>query len=136
MKQYASDKVSVILGGTPITGWMDGSFLEIGFNNDLAAPHVGADGAGTMVVNADRSGSAALTLKQDSLSNAVLTGLMSTNANFPIIVKDNNGNSLYTGAGAFIQTPPRSIFAQEIQGRVWTIAILKLTMIEGGNADV
>jgi hypothetical protein len=136
MKQYGADKVSVIVNGTPITGFADGSFVTVARNVESATLHVGADGVGTKIVNADKSGTITIRLVQSSLSNAVLSALEATNANFPVIVKDTNGLSLHSGAKAFVSAPPSSEYAQEMSPREWTIMVEALIHFEGGNADV
>lgn len=135
MKEYASDKVSVILGGVPITGFMDGSKITVARTVESAALHVGADGEGTKVVNADKSGTVVIRLGQSSLSNSILSTFEATNANFPVIVKDTNGLSLHSGAKAFVSKTPDSEYAQEFSAREWTITVAKLIHFEGGSAD-
>ncbi len=136
MKEYGAAKVSVVVNGTPITGFMDGSEVTVARNGESATLHMGADGKGTKVVNADKSGTITLRLAQSSLSNAVLSVLEATNANFAVIVKDTNGNSLHSGAKAFVSTPPSSEYAQEVSPREWTIMVETLIHFEGGNPDV
>ncbi len=136
MKEYGAKKVSVVLNGTPITGFADGSMVTVARTVESATLHMGADGRGTKVVNADKSGTVTLRLAQSSLSNAVLSTLEATNATFPVIIKDTNGNSLHSGAKAFISAPPSSEYAQELSPREWTIMVEALIHFEGGNPDV
>lgn len=136
MKEYGAKKVSVVVNGTPITGFMDGSQVTVARNVESSTMHIGADGKGTKVVNADKSGSVVIRLAQSSLSNAVLSALEATNATFPIIIKDTNGNSLHSGAKAFISAPPSSEYAQELSPREWTIMVEALIHFEGGSPDV
>lgn len=136
MTKYSSKDVSIIVNGTPITGVMDGEFVTVTPSVDPAALHVGGDGAATMVVNADESASIAITLKQTSPSNAVLSALRATKATFAVAIKDNSGTSIHTGAGAFISGATVVSYGQEITGRVWTIAVGKLIDYIGGNPDV
>ena len=136
MNQYGSKSVSVIVNGTPITGFMDGEFVTVTPTVEPAALHVGADGEATKVDNADQSGTAVLRLKQTSLSNAVLSALRATKATFPIIVKDTGGTSFDSGAKAFISGAVAITYGQELAGREWTISIGKLISFSGGNPDI
>ena len=135
MEQYAADKVSIIVDGTPITGYAEGAFVDIARAVESATLYVGADGKGAMVINPNKSGTIVIRLKQTSLSNALLTLLEATKAIFPVIVKDTTGNSLHTGAKAFISGMPASSYAQELNAREWTIMVESLIHIEGGSPD-
>ena len=136
MKSYASDKVSVIFNGTPITGLMDGTAVTVGRNVDSAAMHIGFGGEGTVVWSSDKSGIITLRLKQTSLSNAVLSAAEATRLVGPVIIKDTNGNSLHSGAKAVVSAMPYSEYAQELSVREWTIMVEALIHFEGGNPDV
>jgi hypothetical protein len=136
MKEYGAKQVSVIVNGTPITGAADGVFATVARNVESSTLHIGADGIGTKVDNADKSGTITLRLAQSSPSNAVLSALEATSAVFPVIVKDTNGNSLHSGAKAFIGTMPSSDYAQELSMREWVIQVEALIHFEGGNPDV
>ena len=136
MKKYAADGVSVIANGTPLTGFAEGSFVTVARAVESATLAIGADGKGTMVVNPNKSGTITVRLQQTSLSNAVLTTLEATKAVFAVIIKDTNGNSLHSGAKAFVSSMPSSDYAQEVSAREWTIMVEALIHFEGGNADV
>ena len=136
MTKYGSKDVSFIANGTPATAVMDGEFLVITPSVDPAVLHVGGDGEGTMVVNADESATIAVTLKQTSPTNAVYSALRAAKAVFPVIVKDNSGISIHTGAKAFISGATVVSYGQAITGRVWTFSVAKLVDFSGGNPDV
>lgn len=136
MNEYGSKSVSVVVNGTPITGFMDGEFITVTPSVDPAALHVGADGAATKVINADESGTIVLRLKQTSLSNAVLSALRATKATFVVIVKDTKGTSIHSGAKAFISGATAVSYGQEITGREWTISVGTLVDFSGGNPNV
>ena len=133
MEQYSADKVSIIVDGTPITGYAEGAFVDVARAVESAKLYMGADGKGVMVINPDKSGTIVIRLKQTSLSNRVLTFLEATSAIFPVIVKDTNGDSLHAGAKAFVSSMPASSYAQELNAREWTIMVESLIHIEAGN---
>ena len=136
MQQYSADNVSIIVDGTPITGFAEGAFVDVARAVESATLYMGADGKGAMVINPNKSGTVTIRLAQTSLSNAFLTALEAVKSVFPIIVKDTNGNSLHTGAKAFISSMPTSSYAQELNSREWVIMVESLIHIEGGNAAV
>ena len=96
MKQYSADNVSIIVDGTPITGFADGAFADIARAVESATLFVGADGEATVVYNPNKSGSIVVRLAQTSPSNAVLSLLEATRTVFAVIVKDTNGNGRIT----------------------------------------
>lgn len=136
MQQYAADNVSVIANGVPLTGFAEGAFVDVARAVESATLYMGADGKGTMVINPNKSGTITVRLSQASLSNSVLSALEATKAVFPVIVKDTNGNSLHSGAKAFVSSMPTSVYAQELNGREWIITVEALIHFEGGNPDV
>ena len=119
-----------------MTGFMDGTVVTVARNVDSGDILVGADGKGTAVWNADKSGVITLTLKQTSLSNAVLSALEATRASFPVIIKDLNGYSLHSGAKAIVSAMPSSDYAQDLSARVWVLKVESLVHFEGGNPDI
>ena len=132
---YSSKEVSVIVNGTPLTGVMDGEFLSITPSVDPTTHHVGGDGEVTFVDSADESAAVAVTLKQTSLSNAVLSALRAAKTTFSIVVKDNSGASIHTGAKARITGATVVSYGQEVTGRVWTFTVAKLVDFIGGNPE-
>ena len=65
---YDFKKVSVIINGVFITGFMDGEPIQVEKNEDDVIPHVGAGGDVTYAESADQTGTITITLKQTSSS--------------------------------------------------------------------
>jgi hypothetical protein len=136
---YDPAEVTVGIGGAIMSGYTDGTFVEIARNEATWNSVVGADGIVTRGKTNNRSGTLTLTLKQSSPSNDILSALLVadelTNGSvFPVIVKDLSGNSLYFSAQAYITTFPSSTFSKDITDRSWVIFLADCDMFVGSNA--
>ena len=138
-KTYSPKKVSVIVAGVIMAGYAEGSFISVERSADAFTKVVGSDGEVGRVHSADRSGRITLTLQQTSESNDVLSALQiadefSLTGKFPVIVKDNNGTSLYHGMDAWIVKSPNAEYSNSMSPREWMIDVADLTAFSGGNS--
>ena len=123
-----------------MSGFSDGTFLEIDRDEPTWNKIVGADGYVTRGKTNNFSGSLTLTLKQSSPSNDVLSGFMaldevSNSAIVPILIKDLSGNSTYFAAQGWIKQYANSTFGKEINDREWTVDLADLDLFVGSNAE-
>jgi secreted protein with Ig-like and vWFA domain len=137
---YDPKAVIITIGGVPMSGFSDGTFVEIVRDEATWSKIVGADGFVTRGKTNNFSGTLTLTLKQSSPSNDVLSGFIIsdelTNAVIiPILVKDLSGNSTYFAAQGWVQAYANSTFGKEINDREWTIALANLDLFVGSNAE-
>lgn len=114
---YDPKKVSVIVDGQFIVGFMDGTFVNTEKNEDNIIPHIGAQGDVTYTESADNTGLITLTLKQNSSSLPFLRSLATQKRNFSVQVIDaNDGNFKAGGTQCRIQKTPSQEFGAEISG--------------------
>lgn len=137
-KTYDPKSVSLIIGGHIVSGYDDGTFVEVARNNDTFALVSGADGETTRAKSNDKSGTISITLLQTSLSNDVLSGFaqadeLSNGGTFTVLLKDNNGNTLCSSAIAWVQKVADSAFGKEQNSRTWIIETGELQMFIGGT---
>lgn len=101
-------KVSLIVGGTFITGYMDGTMISTEKNEDNVVPHVGAQGDVTFTESADETGTITITLKQTSSSLPFLVSLANEKKEFATQVVDSNANKFKAGGNEcrILKTPP------------------------------
>ena len=128
VRTYDPKQVIITVGGVPMSGFSDGTFLEIDRNEPTWNMVVGADGLVTRGKTNNFSGTMTLTLKQSSPSNDVLSGFMAideaSNAGvFPILVKDLSGNSIYFAGQAWVSQYANSTFDKHISESQWTISL-------------
>ena len=140
VRSYDPASVSVLIGGVPISGFADGTFVSIERNNDTFQVVSGADGIVSRAKSNDKTGTLTLTLVQTSASNDVLEGFatldeLSSTGVVPVMVKDNLGRSIHFSGNGWIQRHPTAEYGKEISNREWVIALADYTPFNGGNAE-
>lgn len=139
VKTYSPKKVSVVIGGFIISGYAEGSFVKVEYEDDAFTKVTGADGETSRTHSANISGTITLTLLQTSESNDVLSGLhiadrLSLQGVVPVLIKDNNGTTFAGAPEAWIKKMPESEFAKEMGEREWVIDCGALLYTTGGNS--
>ena len=140
VRTYDPSQVIVTVNSIPISGFTEGTFVEIAREEQSFTKVVGADGLVTRAKTNNYSGSLTITLKQSSPSNDVLSGLITldelTNAGiFTVLVKDLSGNSVYFSAQAWIRQWPTSTFAREVTDREWILDLANINLFVGSNGE-
>ena len=140
-KNYDPKQVAISIGSSLLTGFADGTFVTVARNNDTWVGVSGASGEYTRAKSNDRSGTITITLLQSSVSNSILQGFatadeLTSSGTFPVLVKDNNGNDLYSAEIAWIQKPSDAEFGKEVGEREWIIETSELIMAHGGIVDL
>jgi len=141
VRTYDPKRCLVIVGGVPMAGFADGTFVSVERTSDTFTKVSGADGIVSRAKTNDRSGSLALTLAQTSPSNDVLSGFarrdeLLNNGIVPVTVKDLSGRSTYVAAFGWVKKPPVGEFGKEIADREWTLDLADLEVFTGGNANI
>ena len=136
---YDPGEVQCIIGGTPISGYADGTFVNLAWASDLFTKTVGADGEVSRAKSNDRTGTLTLTLLQTSASNDVLSGYaeadrLSNSGVVPVLIKDASGRTLLLATG-WVGRYPDVNFAKDDQQRAWQIHLAQVNAFIGGNAD-
>lgn len=139
VKTYDPKGVSLIIGGHIVQGYADGSFVKVARNNDAYTTKVGADGEPSRTKNNDKSGTVEITILQSSASNDVLSGYaladeLNNGGQVPVLVKDNNGTSIYVSESGWVKKIPDADLGKEMGERTWVIECGSLDMFVGGNA--
>jgi hypothetical protein len=141
LKNYSSEDVSVIVAGINAEGRSD-DFLTVAMAEDAWVYSSGADGEGTYSYNPNRSGTFVITIKQTSLLNAYLTSLLQADitakgrASFPVLVKNNLGNDLFSADKCKVMKFADAGFGKEAGDREWTIHAHELIMVNGGTFSI
>lgn len=142
MSTIVNLKGHTIAFGMPITGFGDGSALEIEIPPDINKT-VGVDGTVMYAWTGDESFKVKLKLMQCSLGNAWLSSLRAQNIAYmkaggpgfflPFIVKDNNGGDVITAGRGIIAKAPNYTLSNTPQSREWEIECAEGTVFLGGN---
>lgn len=139
VKTYDPKNVQIIIGGVPMSGLADGTFLTVAFDEPQFSKTVGADGEVSRAKSNNYSATATLTLKQTSASNDVLSGFATadreTNAGVvPMMVKEiGSGRTLLFAEAAWVEQFPDVVYSKEVEDREWTLALANVTPFVGGN---
>ena len=141
VKTYDPAQVAINIGGAPITGYADGTFLTVERANPAFIKVTGADGSVSRAKSNDRSGMMTLTLLQTSESNDILSLLALAdefqNAGVvPVTVKDMEGRTTYFAGSGWVQKMADSEFSNEITNREWVIEMAEIDVFVGGNGNI
>lgn len=138
LRTYAPDLISVIIGDRPITGFADGEGVKVSRKNDSFTHVKGMTGESARTKSNDKSGEITLTLMQTSPDNEYLSQLaledeITGQRPFNILIRDQNGNSLYEAETAWINKPADAMFGKELTNREWVIACTDIRMFSAGS---
>lgn len=123
---YDPKKVIITLGGVPITGFADGTFIQVDPNSATWEKKVGADGEVIRAMQNDNTHTVQITLQQSSASNDYLSSVMAADkltgkGMLPLSITDTNGSTVAFWPQAWVQTDPSYGYAKEATDRQWTI---------------
>lgn len=147
LASYSPEDVVVILHNSKfshiLSGYTEGTFLEVERVVPHATPYNGADGTNARVVRGVKNVDITLTLHQASESNDVLSQLLVRDEStrdgqdiFAITIKDNTGRTVMSSPQAYLGTVASTAFSQEISDRAWTLHAINAIQHIGGNARV
>ena len=127
IKTYDPRKVLISLGPHSVTGYSDGTFVNIVPHGEGVAKKVGADGEIVRSIDPDRSSTVTLTLLQSSPTVAFCQRQYDLDRDtgdgmFPILVTDLKGGLLFSAQEAWVVNPPEREFAKEDTDREIEIA--------------
>lgn len=119
-------------------GFMDGTFLDLDFNEDAVSAHVGSDGNVTGTLSANMTATLTMTFVQgsdtnDALSNYVPNGRTSFFPSGTLTIQDLNGTTLASDNGAWIMKMAKITFGKEVTGREWKFYMPNATIFAGGD---
>lgn len=123
---YDPKKVILTLGGVPITGFADGTFVQIDPNGEAFTKKVGADGEVVRELSNDNTHTIQITLLQTSLSNIYLRTVMNADrltglGMLPFGFTDLNTMEAMFWPQAWVSTEPPTGRAKETTDVQWTI---------------
>jgi hypothetical protein len=123
---YDAKKVIITLGGVPIGGYADGTFVQIDPNSETWIRKVGADGEVVRALSNDNTHTIQITLLQTSLSNAYLRTVMNADkltglGMLPLSFTDLSNMETHFWPQAWVSTEPPTGRAKETTDIQWTI---------------
>jgi hypothetical protein len=135
--KYDPAKVIVTVGDAIITGFSDGAFIRISYDEDRYFKRTGADGEVTRMRNPSRAGTIELTLMSSAGANEHLSDLanqaqIGNSPPFIIGINDLSGSSVVLADRCWVKRMPDLAFEKEIGDRVWTFDCADIDMTVGG----
>lgn len=137
-KTFNSSDLIVTFGTLHITGFSDGSYVEISYNNPWWTHKSGADGEVASIRSNRLDANVKIKLLQTSTDNDALSAFLlsdfAANVPQPLLIKDLNGLALYECAKARIDKVPDIAYGTDVQDREWNIFCPRLLSFVGGNS--
>lgn len=129
LRSYAADEVAVTMDGTQLDGFAEGDdVIRISRRVRRYDLQTGADGAGTVYRNADKSAECTLRLQQTSRANAILTAKLGAQdaglvVPFPFAVTDMSGGDTAFAEAAFVAGPADMVRGSAPGTVEWTLIL-------------
>ena len=141
---YASRDVQLAWDGVPITGFAPDSFITFTRNADITDEEVGADAQVAISRLPDKTGTATISLQQQTLSNHFLAGVMQkqeqTNqfVTGNLTVTDPSGSILGQLYSCHLKTAPEVDLGSSATGktRAWVFFCKELVFTDYLGGDV
>jgi hypothetical protein len=139
VKTFDIKRVIVTWCGTALSGWADGTCIQIRPAGPRWTKHVGADGEVARSKSNDLTSEVTLSFTQTSLSLDFLSLMLaldnySNNGLGPLQIQDLNGGANQFWAQAWIRQPAETVYAKDMAPRVWTLDTGQV-ITEAYNAD-
>lgn len=139
MQTYSPDKIRPSFLGVPITGFADGTFIEVEYAENAYELYVGADGEPARARVLNENATVKITLKQTSPVNDLLSAIARRDRTLgtgvgAFFLKDLLGTTVVSSGEAYIEKMANITFGKEIEGREWTFRLGRADILVGGNA--
>lgn len=136
--QYSPDDVIVTAAGVDLSGYMDGTFLDVERNEAGFTTKTGSLGDVVRTKNLNRTAKMTLTLQDQAPSNDTLTGLaiadeLTGDGTFSIQIKDTNGTMFIHSEEAWVEKIPKVQRGKESTGTQWVFTLAFAEILPGGN---
>lgn len=141
VRTYDPSQVTVVVGGIPISGFADGTFIMVEPMSDASTSQSGADSEIARAMGTDRRHTVTITLQQTSASNDALSALYAVDQGTrggglaPLTVVDLSGRTVFRVSQSWVARTPNMEFGKELSDRVWVFHTgAPSVLLVGGNA--
>jgi hypothetical protein len=138
---YIPEEVNVLIGGLlPISGFVDGTFLEVRKDIIPFSSTRTPDGTVARLYNNDQTYTITLTLYSGSDSNDVLTKFwqldeITQRGKFPLMIRDSSGSDMFFSTTTWIESPASIVKSNNFDSRTWVLRSSQAVINIGGNGD-
>ena len=131
-------KVIITFGDQSISGFADGTFLEIEKDEDGIVAIAGADGEVARAINRSPLTTVTITLLQTSNSNQFLTlqheiDTATGQGKLPLMVRDLMGREVLVSRQAWVKKLATISRSKEVESREWVLQCEVDKIVVGGN---
>jgi hypothetical protein len=134
-------KVSLSILGVAVSGYAQGSFIELAYVDDETSEEVGSDGEIVVVRSKNRMATLKLTLNPTAAANDLFNAAAEAFRNGvaggigSMLLKDLTGRALASAESAWVKTRPALTFGKEVSDmhREWVFAMNPVAITVGGN---
>lgn len=139
LNTYSPSDVIVSLAGMhTVTGYADGTFIEIRKEGRPFLKQRSMDGQTARIYDEDQNYRVYLTLMQSSSTNNILSMLYNVDlatrmGKFPLIIKDGSGSTTFVSLTTWIEDIPNVRFADKLSEYTWTFGCSDAMISIGGN---
>ncbi len=129
--EYDPSRVHLHVGTITITGFSDGTMVEVERDEAAFTKKTGAQGDTARVLNRNRGGKFKFNLLQGAPCNALLAALARADEEdgtgvVPVQLTDMNGLTIISSTISWIEKMPKTDFSDDENGREWTIDCAEL----------
>lgn len=135
---YDPARVTMSIGGVPVSGYAEGTFINVTRDGDAFTKKRGSAGDVERTNTNVFDFSIELTLMQTASFNAVLSAMLNTDqvtngGVTNILIKDLNGTTLMDFPQAWIRKDADGSFGNDTTARTWTFDTGRAAGVLGGN---
>ena len=136
VRPYDPRKILISLGPHVVTGYADGTFVNIEAHGDGVSKEVGADGEVVRSIDPDETATVTISVQYGSPTIAFCQQAYdrdrktSGEGSFPILIKDLKGNLVFSSEDAWVQNSIPREFAKTGTGREISIETGKSTWVD------
>lgn len=138
LKNYSPDFVDVIFKGITITGFAEGTFVDVEREVDTFTKKVGSLGDVARTRSLNKSGKITITLMDTHPINDILATVISSDEQDglsygPFTLKDRSGNSIVRATEAWCMKVPKLTKAQATGNVVYVFEAASIFIAHGGS---
>lgn len=138
VRTFDSKQIVLTVGGIPIGGFADGTFLQYEDDEDAFTKVTGADGVVSRSKTNNSGGTLTITVAQTSPSNDILSNFanadkLSNTGVIPVVVKDINGTTNIFAPNGWVRKKAPLEWSKEITDNEWILDLADVDSVIGGN---
>lgn len=137
---YSPEDVKVLIGVSAVDGFDIDDVVSITKVNEVYTQKINSDGSVSRTHKGDNVFNVAISLSAASEWNQILTHLVTVDrltqmGKFPVFIKDQQGESLFTSPTSWVEKIPDTDYTTSIGTRHWLLCCSHGVLNLGGNYE-